>query len=55
MTASVRTEIFALAQYSREIVDLGRYTLVSLLPGADPMQDVVITAAARFHVYVEPN
>lgn len=33
----------------------GRYTLISLNPGAEPMRDVVITAAARFHVYVEPN
>lgn len=33
----------------------GRFTLVSLLPGADPMPDVRIVRAARFHVYVEPK
>lgn len=32
----------------------GCHTLVSLLPGVDPMMDVRITTAARFHVYVEP-
>lgn len=32
-----------------------RFTLVSLLPGVDPMLNVRIVTAARFHVYVEPN
>lgn len=34
---------------------IGRYTLVSLQPGAEPMLDVRIVSAAKFHVYVEPN
>lgn len=33
----------------------GRFTLMSLQVGADPMLDVRIIAAAKFHVYVEPN
>ncbi len=33
----------------------GRYTLLSLQPGAEPMLDVRIVTAAKFHVYVEPN
>lgn len=33
----------------------GRFTLVSLASGFDPMPDVVIASAARFHVYVEPS
>lgn len=33
----------------------GRYTLISLNPGSEPMRDVVIKSAARFHVYVEPR
>lgn len=33
----------------------GRHTLLSLLPGAEPMLNVRIVAAAKFHVYVEPN
>jgi len=34
---------------------VGRYTLLSLQAGADPILDVKITAAARFHVYVEAS
>lgn len=33
----------------------GLYTLISLNPGTEPLRDVRITSAARFHVYVEPN
>lgn len=33
----------------------GRHTLVSLHPGAEPMRDVRIVAAARFHIYIEPH
>lgn len=35
--------------------EAGKYTLVSLHAGTEPIRDVVITHAARFHVYVEPN
>lgn len=33
----------------------GRYTLLSLAAGANPMLDVDIVHAAKFHVYVEPK
>lgn len=33
----------------------GRHTLVSLATGAEPMRDVRIVAAARFHIYIEPH
>lgn len=32
----------------------GCHTLISLNPGTEPMRDVRIVSAAKFHVYVEP-